>query len=92
MDSFYRLFVVPGMDHCSGGPGTCRFGQGGSSTTAPPPTKEDAQHNILLALVDWVEKGVAPDELVGTDEKGAERVLCRYPGRSVWDGVGWGCR
>lgn len=38
---FARLFVVPGMNHCAGGPATDQF-------------------DALGALVDWVEKGVAP--------------------------------
>ncbi|KAJ7679127.1 tannase and feruloyl esterase [Mycena polygramma] len=44
-----------------------------------------SSHNVLLALVDWVEGGPAPQTIVGTAEDGAERAHCRYPMRSVWD-------
>ena len=40
-----RVFPVPGMGHCQGGPAT-------------------DQVDALGALVDWVEKGQAPDRLV----------------------------
>ncbi|KAJ7695379.1 tannase and feruloyl esterase [Mycena rosella] len=86
LDAFYRLFLVPGMGHCSGGPGAARFGQLGGQNAV-----NASAHNMLLALVDWVEGGVAPDTIIGTTEDGAERVHCRYPKRSVWDGSVYGC-
>ena len=43
--TFARMFVVPGMAHCSGGPATDSF-------------------DMLPQLVDWVEKGLAPDAVV----------------------------
>ncbi|KAJ7637233.1 tannase and feruloyl esterase [Mycena polygramma] len=80
LDAFYRLFLVPGMGHCTGG-GAWRFGQYGRASSAV----NASSHNLLLALVDWVEGGVAPDAMVGSDDGGATRVHCRYPMRSVWD-------
>ena len=32
LDEFFRLFLVPGMGHCSGGKGAVRFGQNKDST------------------------------------------------------------
>ncbi|CAK5272294.1 unnamed protein product [Mycena citricolor] len=90
LDSFYRLFLVPGMDHCEGGTpnAASRFGQGGLASNA----KNDARHNVLWAVVDWVENGVAPDIITGTTPDGqAERDHCRYPQRSVWDGQVFRC-
>ncbi|KAJ7285169.1 tannase and feruloyl esterase [Mycena rebaudengoi] len=87
LDAFYRLFLVPGMDHCAGGPGAWRFGQFGNRTNAV----SSSSHNILLALVDWVEGGVAPDTIVGTAEDGSTREHCRYPLRSVWNGDAFVC-
>jgi feruloyl esterase len=84
LDAFYRLFLVPGMGHCEGGPGAADIGQQLGGTNA-------SSHNLLLALVDWVEGGGAPETIVGTAEDGAERVHCRYPMRSVWDGEEFGC-
>ncbi|KAJ6590690.1 tannase and feruloyl esterase [Mycena vulgaris] len=87
LDAFYRLFLVPGMGHCSGGPGSDRFGQRGGTNGA----LNASTHNLLLALVDWVEGGVAPDTITGTGEDGATREHCRYPWRSVWDGSAFRC-
>ncbi|KAJ6548064.1 tannase and feruloyl esterase [Mycena sp. CBHHK59/15] len=85
LDAFYRLFLVPGMDHCTGGPGASNLGQRG-----PAPVNASS-HNILLALVDWVEGGRAPDTIIGTADDGETRVHCRYPMRSVWDGKAFRC-
>ncbi|KAJ7112953.1 tannase and feruloyl esterase [Mycena epipterygia] len=87
LDSFYRLFLVPGMDHCTDGGGAFKFGQlpGRESLNS-------SSHNIILAMVDWVENGVAPETLVGTSAKGSTRVHCRYPASSVWNGTSFNCR
>ena len=57
VDSFFRLFLAPGMAHTTGGPGVqdIVFGL--------PATPKDSKHLGLLALKDWVETGIAPDEL-----------------------------
>ncbi len=55
VDDFYRLFMVPGMGHCGGGIGPNTFANGG-----------DPEHDILSALENWVEKGVAPGHLIGS--------------------------
>lgn len=57
---FYRLFMVPGMTHCQGGPGSDSFGQ----ALPAPAMKPDRRHDIRRALEAWVERGIAPDELV----------------------------
>lgn len=84
LDSFYRLFLVPGMGHCAYGLGASDFGQL-NAAKGPVGTRDLPSHNILLALVEWVEKGKAPDVIVGTNRAGEERMHCRYPWRSVWD-------
>ncbi|KAF8510909.1 tannase and feruloyl esterase [Gautieria morchelliformis] len=76
LDDFYRLFLIPGMDHCSGGPGAWAFGQGGSASNVVNATS----HNILLAMVDWVEKGEAPDEMIGSVPGGDRRKRGRIAG------------
>ncbi|KAJ7059797.1 tannase and feruloyl esterase [Mycena amicta] len=92
-DDFYRLFLVPGMGHCAGGPGAVNFGQLGG--TAPPVSRNDSEHNILLALVEWVEGGIAPETIVGSSGGGDGRETrrhCRYPAaKSVWDGSVFYC-
>lgn len=62
--SFYRLFFIPGMHHCSGGPGAWSIGNVQSYPWDE--RKLDPAHNALLALVEWVENGTAPAELTGT--------------------------
>ncbi|KAJ6569735.1 tannase and feruloyl esterase [Mycena vulgaris] len=86
LDDFYRLFLIPGMGHCSGGLGAPSFGQSGGLNVV-----NDTSHNILLALVDWVERGVAPDTIVGSGENGTMRTHCRYPMRSVFNGSVFVC-
>jgi feruloyl esterase len=57
---FARLFLIPGMLHCQGGPVPAAFGQ----APVAPALRPDAQHDIRLALEDWVEAGRPPDSLV----------------------------
>jgi pimeloyl-ACP methyl ester carboxylesterase len=70
-DHFVRLFLVPGMGHCSGSCATDQF-------------------DALTALMNWVEKGKAPDQLLAqvnsaNDElpvdwsKTRTRPLCVWP-------------
>lgn len=88
-DAFSRLYMVPGLQHCGGGPGANSFGQLGMG--APDP-----QHNVELALVEWVEKGTAPSEIVATKyvdddpAKGVKltRPLCPYPQVAKFKGTG----
>lgn len=58
---FFRFFPVPGMGHCGGGPGLNDFGQGLTQNV-----KQDGEHDILTALVNWVEKGIAPEKIIAT--------------------------
>ena len=101
-ESFYRLFMVPGMMHCGAGPGPNLFGNMLDSNAS-----NDADHNIFVALERWTEQGVAPDRIVakkyqGDDPtKGVEmtRPLCPYPQVAKWSGKGatseaqnWSCQ
>jgi pimeloyl-ACP methyl ester carboxylesterase len=58
--SFFRLFMVPGMAHCQGGPAPHAFGQ----ADIAPALRDDSKHDIRRALEAWVERGRAPDELI----------------------------
>jgi hypothetical protein len=82
--SFYRLFMVPGMTHCYFGPGATSFGAVGQQI---PPAR-DAAHDIQSALERWVERGIAPETIIATkyvDDAAATRTvlltrpLCAYP-------------
>jgi TonB family protein len=85
---FMRLFMVPGMQHCGGGPGANSFGQFAPGV--------DADHDLNQALERWVEKGIAPDKLIATKfiddkpEKGVAmtRPLCAYPAAATYTGAG----
>jgi feruloyl esterase len=73
-DRFARLFVIPGMNHCGGGPATDMF-------------------DALTPLVNWVEKGEAPEKIVGTANPnspwpGRTRPLCPYPKQTRYTGKG----
>ncbi len=58
---FVRLFMVPGMGHCSGGPACDQF-------------------DLVDALVNWVEQGIAPDAITATARgAGANAVNSEVP-------------
>jgi len=89
---FYRAFLVPGLYHCSGGPGPIAFG-----TAQPAPAgQRDADHDALRALERWVETDVAPARIIGTKyvdgdpAKGVafQRPLCPYPEVAKYKGAG----
>ncbi|KAJ7436085.1 tannase and feruloyl esterase [Mycena galericulata] len=86
LDDFYRLFLIPGMGHCSGGLGPTSFGQSQGLNLV-----NDSSHNILLAMVDWVEGGIGPATIIGSDAANATRTHCRYPMRSVFNGTVFVC-
>ncbi|KAK5112173.1 hypothetical protein LTR85_011606 [Meristemomyces frigidus] len=101
LDDFYRLFLVPGMAHCSRGNGYAPWYFAGGGQEAPAnssgysvPGFEDAQHDIVLALMAWVENGTAPDSLIATGwhEQDAaqgvkmQRPLCPYPQQAKYVG------
>ncbi|HLW79873.1 MAG TPA: tannase/feruloyl esterase family alpha/beta hydrolase, partial [Terriglobia bacterium] len=89
-DSFARLFMAPGLQHCGGGPGPNSFGQFGASVP------NDPDHSIYLALEQWVEKGRAPAKVIATkfvDDSPAKgvkmtRPLCPYPEAAFYKGTG----
>lgn len=89
-DSFVRLFLAPGLQHCGGGPGPNSFGAGGTSSP------DDPDHNLFLALEQWVENGRAPSKVIATkfvDDSPAKgvkmtRPLCPYPEAAKYKGAG----
>jgi len=79
--NWMRLFMVPGMGHCGGGPGVNTF-------------------DSIGALEKWVEKGVAPETMMGKNNAGTlTRPLCPYPQYAEYKGTGdvkdaanWACK
>jgi pimeloyl-ACP methyl ester carboxylesterase len=72
-NAFARLFMVPGMTHCSGGNGTDTF-------------------DPVTAIVNWVEKGKAPETLPASRVVAGKvvrtRPLCPYPQVARYKGTG----
>jgi len=73
VQSFYRLFMAPGMAHCGGGPGPNAF-------------------DMQAALEQWVEHGIAPEQIVATRSINGVvdrlRPLCPYPKVAAYTGKG----
>ncbi len=90
-DSFLRLYMVPGLQHCFLGPGPNWFGQALFACTPC-----DAKHDIVAAIEDWVERGIAPDTIIATKYKNdiartdpvRTRPLCPYPKVARYKGSG----
>ena len=91
LDDFYRFFRISGMQHCMGGPGATFIGNLVASSASLDPDQ-----NVLMAMVRWVEKGIAPETITGTayvnqtKRLGVDfkRAHCRYPYRNVYQGKG----
>lgn len=87
-DSFIRLYMAPGVEHCAGGPGPDAFGQLGLHTAKGP------KYGIFDALQDWVEKGTPSAEVIATKYASDKntvlmtRPLCPYPKIAKYKGSG----
>jgi hypothetical protein len=83
LDSWFRLFIIPGMFHCGGGATPVRLDPTGSSPVGPGP---------VLQMVDWVENGDPPERLVASYLQGGSVVRTRpvfpYPQVARYDGSG----
>ena len=88
VQEFYRLFHVPGVSHCG-------LGILNHSSLGPWP-QQGADFN---AVINWVEKGVAPSQVIGSGNTAAPafipgspntltRPLCPYPQTAVYNGAG----
>jgi feruloyl esterase len=88
---FVRLYMAPGMEHCTGGPGPSALGQFGLSPAKGP------RFGIFDSLQDWVEKGTPVEDVFATKyAPGADgkmkpvmtRPLCAYPKVAKYKGTG----
>jgi feruloyl esterase len=67
-----------------------------SSSIFGVPGFSDPEHDVLLALMAWVEKGTAPTQIIATkwhndqlqDEVVRQRPLCIYPTEARYNGYG----
>jgi len=89
VNDFVRLYAIPEMGHCGGGP-VPDFGLRLERET-------DAQHSMARALERWVETGAAPEALIATKYETdgdrsshvvRTRPLCPYPQQARWSGRG----
>lgn len=80
VNSFFKLYMIPGLQHCGGGLGCFD-------------TQEDLE-KLFFAVIDWVEKGKAPKSFTGsridpvTGEVLRTRPLCPYPQTAHYHGRG----
>ncbi|KAL2163562.1 hypothetical protein VTH06DRAFT_5620 [Thermothelomyces fergusii] len=104
VEDFMRLLLVPGMGHCYGTAvdAPWNFGAAFHASRMGPavrsvPGFEDARHDVLMALVDWVERGRPVDSIVATtwhdptdSSSGVkrQRPICAWPRQALWDGRG----
>jgi feruloyl esterase len=89
--SFARLYMVPGMEHCTGGPGASAMGQLGI------PTAKGPKFGVFDSLENWVEKGSPEEGVVATKfatgkaggmETVFTRPLCAWPKVARYSGSG----
>jgi len=89
VDSFVRLYMAPGMQHCGGGPGPDSFGAVGNLKF------DDPQQSLDASLEQWVEKGTAPLRIIASKYASDDNVqpkmtrpLCTYPQAAKYKGSG----
>lgn len=94
VQKFMRMYLVPGAAHSSQGRPYAANGQNDAvpmpklpGNANQNPTRE--QDQFFTALVDWVEKGTAPGEILLTSkDNSVSYPICVYPLRTTWNGSG----
>ena len=92
VDALVRLYLIPGLQHCTGGPGATYCG----GINVP---FRDAEYDLSAALERWVEDGLAPGEFVATAAPDSSnlaepapatprRRICPYPQVASLRGTG----
>jgi feruloyl esterase len=62
---FFRLFMIPGMDHCGGGEGASEI-------------------DYVSYLENWVERGEAPEKMIGTHVDEGQFFKTQENGPDLW--------
>ncbi|KAJ0108862.1 feruloyl esterase b [Diaporthe amygdali] len=116
LHSWFRFFLVPGLQHVVGTPADVNapwYFAGPNSQASlgtniySTPGFPDPEHDALLALMRWVEDGVAVDHIIATTWHNStdpasgvfrQRPLCPFPQKAAYDGKGdvddagsWSC-
>ena len=88
-----RLFLASGVMHCGGGAGPDSFNS--TSAGAPPPPEAGARGDLFQSLIDWTDRGKAPERVIATKFESADpkkiafqRPLCAYPKQAIYGGSG----
>jgi len=81
------MFMLPGISHCSGGPGAGNIGG------ATPALSHDPEHDVVAALDAWVVQHRAPAQLIAAhldENKKVDRTrpLCSFPQEARYKGAG----
>ena len=94
VQKFMRMYLVPGSAHSSQGRA---YTVGGKNDSVPLPklpgnanqTPTREQDQFFTDLIDWVEKGTAPGEILLTSrDNSLSYPVCVYPLRTNWNGNG----
>jgi hypothetical protein len=94
VQKFMRMYLLPGVAHSSQGRA---YTVGGRNDTVPLPklpgnanqTPTREQDQLFTALVDWVEKGTGPGEIMLTSrDNSVSYPVCVYPLMTTWNGSG----
>ena len=94
VQKFMRMYLLPGAAHSSQGRAYTVDGKNDSVPLPKLPgnanqTPAREQDQFFSALVDWVEKGAAPGEILLTSrDNSVSYPVCVYPLRTTWNGIG----
>ena len=114
LQGWFRYFLVPGMQHVTGTANDSPWYFAQSSSQAilgtdifSTPGFPDPEHDALMALMRWVEEGVAVDHIIATTWHNStdpasgvlrQRPLCPFPKKAIYNGKGdvndagsWSC-
>jgi feruloyl esterase len=89
---FMRMYLVPGAAHSSQGR---PFAANGKNESVPLPklpgsanqTPTRDQDQFFAALTDWVEKGIAPEDIaIASSDGKVVYPVCVYPKKTTWTG------
>ena len=88
VQSFNRLFLIPGLGHSGLFNQTASIGLNGSMTplsAVPLPQPATGRDEMFNALRNWVEKGVAPERIdLNASSGNLSLPICVYPKKAVY--------
>lgn len=103
LHKWFKFYFIPGMQHCVLSAVDAPWYINGPNQAAvlgadvySVPGHEDSQHDIIMAMMDWVEKDQDFESIVGTAYKNQmpgggiirQRPLCPFPMKQLYNGTG----